>query len=216
MEARGRVDPIVEFELSDAPPSGSRRRQFPRARHLRLRGRVCTLSTYGIWSALSPSGRHAPPPRVSGFSRGVRDGLRVVHLSDLHAGMHLGEDRIQESSHRSNAPGDQTSSCSGGHDRYLSEYSALPYARVSRPVAPLGGFTVLGNHDHYTGRCRGARVRDAGQILGDNGCEIIERDGARGLRCWDRDPDNWKADDPRGPSSIRALPTRPPEAFRSS
>src|SRR2546428_14034360 len=74
-------------------PLLSRRRFLARATYA-YAGAGVALSTYGVWSAYRL-------PQVTRRSLAFPDlppgldGLKLLHLSDLHAGMHLGEDAMQ-------------------------------------------------------------------------------------------------------------------------
>src|SRR5213592_4229443 len=89
--------------LSASPPDRllSRRRFLARATYT-YAAAGATLSTYGIWSAYrlpEVTRRTLPFPDLP---TGL-DGLAVLHLSDLHAGIHLEEDRMREIVAQSNA-----------------------------------------------------------------------------------------------------------------
>jgi predicted MPP superfamily phosphohydrolase len=210
----GRVDPVVAFEFSDAPAVRLSRRQFLARGTYAYAAAGAALSTYGIWSAyrLPVLTRRTLtfPDLPAAF-----DGLRVLHLSDLHAGMHLGEDRMRAIVAQANALRPDLILQTGDMIDISPDYIP-PYVRAFRDLsAPLGCFTVLGNHDHYTGPEAVARgVRDAGQILVNNGCEVIERSGAVLALLGIDDPENWKADDPQEAFVDRALRHAPPEAFK--
>jgi predicted MPP superfamily phosphohydrolase len=210
----GRVDPVVAFELSDAPAVRLSRRQFLARGTYAYATVGAALSTYGIWSAyrLPVLTRRTLvfPDLPAAF-----EGLRVVHLSDLHAGIHLGEDRMQEIVAQVNALRPDLILQTGDMIDISPDYIP-PYVRAFRELsAPHGCFTVLGNHDHYTGPVAVARgVRDAGQVLVRNGCEMIERDGAVLALLGIDDPDNWKADDPQEGFVDLAFRRAPPEAFK--
>ncbi len=210
----GRVDPVVAFELSDAPEVQLTRRQFLARGTYAYAAAGAALSTYGIWSAY----------RVPVVTRrtltfpdlpAAFDGLRVAHLSDLHAGIHLGEDRMQEIVAQVNALRPDLVLQTGDMIDISRQYIA-PYVRAFRDLsAPLGCFTVLGNHDHYTGSAQVARgVLDAGQVLLMDRSKVIERDGAAIALLGIDDPDNWKSDDPQAEFVDRALRHAPPEAFK--
>jgi len=210
----GRVDPVVAFELSDAPAARLTRRQFLARGTYAYAAAGAALSTYGIWSAyrvpIVPRRTLTFPDLPVAF-----DGLRVVHLSDLHAGIHLGEDRMQDIVAQVNALRPDLVLQSGDMIDISRDYIA-PYVHAFRDLAaPLGCFTVLGNHDHYTGAAAvGRGVRDAGQVLVTDGCELIERGGAAVALLGIDDPENWQADDPQAAFVDRALRHAPPEAFK--
>jgi predicted MPP superfamily phosphohydrolase len=210
----GRVDPVVAFELSDTPAVQLSRRQFLARGTYAYATVGAALSTYGIWSAyrlpILTRRTLVFPDLPAAF-----EGLRVVHLSDLHAGIHLGEDRMQDIVAQVNALRPDLIVQTGDMIDISPDY--IPrYVRAFRELsAPHGCFTVLGNHDHYTGPVAVARgVRDAGQVLVRNGCEVIERDGAVLALLGIDDPDNWKADDPQESFVDLALRRAPPEAFK--
>ncbi len=87
-----------------------------------------------------------------------------------------------------------------------------PYVRAFRGLsAPLGVVTVLGNHDRYTGEGEVIRgCRDAGQVFVQNGCHVIERNGAVLALLGIDDPHNWRADDPQPTDVAAALAAAPP------
>src|SRR5207245_806945 len=104
------------------------------------------------------------------------DGLTLLHLSDLHAGVHLGEDKMREIVAQANALRPDVIVQTG--DMIDISPSFIPaYVRAFRELRPpLGVVTVLGNHDRYTGEREVIRgCRDAGQVFVQNGCHVIER-----------------------------------------
>jgi uncharacterized protein len=210
----GRVDRVVAFELSDAPDVRVSRRQFLARATYCYGAAGAVLSGYGIWSAYRvPEVTHRTltcPTLPRAF-----DGLRVLHLSDLHAGAHLGEDMMREIVAQANALRPDLILQTGDMIDISPSYVA-PYVRAFRDLsAPLGCVTVLGNHDHYAGVAHVIRgVRDAGQIFINNGCHVIEREGAMLAVVGIDDPDNWKNDDPQEAYVDAALRKTPPEAFQ--
>lgn len=174
------------------------------------------LSAYGIWS-----GERLPVvTRRTLFLRDLPlalNGLRVAHLSDVHAGVLMREDKMQELVKQTNALGADLIVQTG--DMIDISPSFIPeYVRAFRDLrAPLGVVTVLGNHDRYTGQDAVIRgVRDAGQVFVQNGSHIVERDGAALALVGIDDPRNWRADDPQDEDLDLALRRTPPahEAFR--
>src|SRR5439155_494727 len=102
---------------------------------------------------------------------------------DLHAGIHLGEDMMQEIVAQVNGLRPDLIVQTGDMIDISRSYIP-PYVRAFRELsAPLGVVTVLGNHDRYTGERDGIRgCRDAGQVLVQNGCHVIERNGGTRAR----------------------------------
>lgn len=174
------------------------------------------LSGYGIWSA----------ERLPVVTRRTLlfpdlplplNGLRIAHVSDVHAGIHMPQEKMQEIVAQTNALGADLIVQTG--DMIDISQSFIPdYVRAFRDLrAPLGVVTVLGNHDRYTGQDAVIRgVRDAGQVFVQNGVHIIERDGASIALVGIDDPRNWRADDPQDEDIDAALRLTPParDAFR--
>ena len=174
------------------------------------------FSAYGIWNAerLPVITRRTLvfpnlPPALNG--------LRIAHLSDVHAGIHMSEAKMQEIVKQTNALGADLIVQTG--DMIDISQSFIPdYVRAFRDLhAPLGVVTVLGNHDRYTGQDAVIRgVKDAGQVFVKNGAHVIERGGAALALVGIDDPRNWRADDPQDDDLDEALRLTPPakDAFR--
>ncbi len=174
------------------------------------------LSAYGIWNAerLPTVTRRALvfpdlPPAL--------DGLRIAHVSDVHAGIHMAEEKMAEIVALTNGLGADLIVQTG--DMIDISQSYIPaYVRAFRDLhAPLGVVTVLGNHDRYTGADAVIKgVRDAGQTFVKNGVHVIEHRGAAIALVGIDDPRNWRADDPQDEDLAEALRVTPPasQAFR--
>jgi predicted MPP superfamily phosphohydrolase len=174
------------------------------------------VSAYGIWSA----------ERLPSITRRTLvfpdlplplNGLRIAHLSDVHAGIHMSEEKMREIVKQTNALGADLIVQTG--DMIDISQSFIPdYVRAFRDLqAPLGVVTVLGNHDRYTGQDAVIRgVKDAGQVFVKNGVHVIERGAAALALVGIDDPRNWRADDPQDDDIDEALRVTPPakEAFR--
>jgi hypothetical protein len=174
------------------------------------------LSGYGIWSA-------ERTPVVTRRTLVFPDlplalnGLRIAHLSDVHAGIHMPQEKMQEIVAQTNALGADLIVQTG--DMIDISQAFIPdYVRAFRDLhAPLGVVTVLGNHDRYTGQDAVIRgVRDAGQVFVKNGVHVTERGGAAIALIGIDDPRNWRADDPQDDDLELALRLTPPakDAFR--
>ena len=209
-----RKDAAHRDEPLPAPgPLLSRRRFLARATYA-YAGAGVALSTYGIWSAYRLPQVTRRSLVFPDLPPGL-DGLKLLHLSDLHAGMHLGEDAMQEIVAQVNGLRPDLIVQTGDMIDISRSYIP-PYVRAFRELsAPLGVVTVLGNHDRYTGEREVIQgCRDAGQVFVQNGCHVIERNGATlGLLGID-DPHNWTADDPQQADVDAALRAAPPDAFR--
>ena len=174
------------------------------------------LSAYGIWSAeqLPTVTRHTLV--FDNLPAGL-DGLRVAHLSDVHAGIHMSGEKMAGIVARTNAL--QADLILQTGDMIDISQSFIPdYVRAFRDLhAPLGVVTVLGNHDRYTGENAVIKgVRDAGQTFVQNGVHLIEHRGAALALIGIDDPRSWRADDPQEDDLEAALRVTPPpsEAFR--
>lgn len=174
------------------------------------------VSAYGIWNA-------ERLPTVTRRTLLFPDlplplnGLRIAHLSDVHAGIHMSEDKMRGIVALTNGLGADLIVQTG--DMIDISQSYIPdYVRAFRDLrAPLGVVTVLGNHDRYTGEDAVIRgVRDAGQVFIKNGSHVIERGGAALALVGIDDPRNWRADDPQDSDLEHALRVTPPaqQAFR--
>ena len=174
------------------------------------------FSAYGIWSA----------ERLPSITRRtlvfpdlppVLNGLRIAHLSDVHAGIHMSEEKMKEIVKQTNALGADLIVQTG--DMIDISQSYIPdYVRAFRDLsAPLGVVTCLGNHDRYTGEDAVIRgVKEAGQVFVKNGVHVIERGGAALALVGIDDPHAWRADDPQDDDIAAALRVTPPakDAFR--
>jgi hypothetical protein len=210
----GHVDRVVEFELSKTPEGRLTRRQFLARATYAYAAMGAAVSTYGIWSAYRLP---VLTRRTLVFPDLPRefDGLTIAHLSDLHAGVHLEEDRMQEIVAQVNALRPDLILQTGDMIDISPSYVA-PYVRAFRDLsAPLGCVTVLGNHDHYTGAALVARgVRDAGHTMLINDCHVIARGNAQLALLGIDDPDTWSLDDPQHAYIDRAVRQAPPHAFK--
>ena len=174
------------------------------------------VSAYGIWSAESLPALTRRTLLFPDLPTGL-DGLRIAHLSDVHAGIHMSEEKMRAIVAQTNALGADLILQTG--DMIDISQSYIPdYVRAFRDLhAPLGVVTVLGNHDRYTGEDAVIRgVRDAGQVFVKNGAHVIERGGAALALIGIDDPRNWRADDPQDSDLQHALRLTPPAkaAFR--
>ena len=197
-------------------PSALTRRQFLARATYAYGAAGLGVSAYGIWSAerLPSITRRTLvfpdlPPALNG--------LRLAHLSDVHAGVHMSEEKMTEIVKQTNALGADLIVQTG--DMIDISQSYIPaYVRAFRDLrAPLGVVTVLGNHDRYTGADAVIKgCRDAGQVFVQNGAHVIERGGSALALVGIDDPHSWRADDPQDDDLDAALRATPPakDAFR--
>ncbi len=197
-----------------APGSLLSRRRFLARATYSYAAAGAALSTSGIWSAYGLPRLTRRTLTFPNLPPGL-DGLTLLHLSDLHAGIHLGADRMQQIVRQVNALAPDLIVQTGDMIDISRAYIP-PYVRAFRELrAPLGIVTVLGNHDRYTGEPEVIRgCRDAGQILLQNDCHLIERGSATLALLGIDDPHNWTAYDPQPEDVAAALRPAPPAAFK--
>jgi predicted MPP superfamily phosphohydrolase len=118
--------------------------------------------------------------RVPNLPAGL-SGLRMVHLSDLHYGALMPLRLIEEVIRRANRIERDVTICTGDyvHERNSTTQIDAVWPVVSQLTAPLGVFSVLGNHDHWADTRRSHYwLEKAGQNLRRR-VASIEKDGQR-------------------------------------
>jgi len=210
----GEAEPRSPLTAHRAPDSVISRRRFLARATYAYAAAGAALSTYGIWNAERLPDVTRRTLLFSDLPPGL-DGLRLLHLSDVHAGIHMEQDKMQALVAQANALAADLIVQTG--DMIDIDPAYIPrYVQAFRDLsAPLGVVTVLGNHDRYTGEAAVIRgVREAGQVFVRNGAHLIERNGAALALVGIDDPRNWKADDPQPQDIDLALRRTPPEAFQ--
>jgi len=197
-----------------APGSLLSRRRFLARATYSYAAAGAALSTYGIWSAYRLPQLTRRILTFPNLPLGL-DGLTLLHLSDLHAGIHLGGDRMQEIVRQVNALAPDLIVQTGDMIDISRDYIPA-YVHAFRELrAPLGVVTVLGNHDRYTGEREVIRAcRDAGQVFLQNDCHLIEHGGATLALLGIDDPHHWAADDPQADDVAATLRSAPAPAFK--
>lgn len=202
--------------LLPAPSSLLTRRQFLARATYAYAAAGLGLSAYGIWSAERLPAVTRRTLFFADLPPGL-EGLRIAHISDVHAGTHMLGEKMEAIVAQTNALRPDLVVQTG--DLIDISASFIPeYVRAFRDLqAPLGVVTVLGNHDRYTGVDAVVRgIRDAGQVLVRDGAHVVERGGAALALVGIDDPRNWRADDPQEAEIEMALRRTPPadDAFR--
>jgi predicted MPP superfamily phosphohydrolase len=209
---RRKASPEIHAPLTTHHAHVSRRQFLARATYAYAAAGL-GLSTYGIWSAdrlpvITRRTLFFPdlPPGL--------DGIRIAHLSDVHAGIHMEREKMEAIVAQTNALRPDLI-CQTGDMIDIAASFIPDYVRAFRDLrAPLGVVTVLGNHDRYTGEDAVIRgVRDAGQAFVQNGAHVVERNGTPLALIGIDDPRAWRADDPQDGDVDVALRRSPPEAF---
>jgi len=208
--------PLPVLRPLPAPRSQISRRRFLARATYAYAAAGTALSVHGIWSAYRLPTITRRTLWFPDLPPGL-EGLRLLHISDLHAGIHLGEDMMREIVAQANELRPELIVQTGDMIDISRDYIP-PYVRAFRDLsAPLGVVTVLGNHDRYTGEPEVIRgCRDAGQVFVQNGCHVVERNGAALALLGIDDPHNWTVDDPQPADLDAALRAAPPasQAFR--
>ena len=196
------------------PGSQITRRQFLVRGTYTYAGAGLALSAYGLWE-----GERLPEitRRTLYFDNlppGL-EGLKILHLSDVHAGIHMRLEKMQRLVAQANALAPDLVLQTG--DMIDISPSFIPdYVRAFRDLsAPLGVITGLGNHDHYTGTAEVIKgVQDAGQTLVRSGNHLIERNGATLAILGVDDPLDWRFDDPQAAEVSEVDRAAPPDTFK--
>lgn len=196
------------------PGTGITRRQFLIRGTYAYAGAGFAFSAYGLWEGARLPEVTRRTLYFEDLPAGL-DGLRILHLSDVHAGIHMRLAKMEALVAQANALAPDLILQTG--DLIDISPSFIPdYVRAFRDLhAPLGVITSLGNHDHYTGAAEVMKgVRDAGQVLVRGGNHLIERNGATLAILGIDDPLDWRFDDPQTPEVREVDQAAPPEAFK--
>jgi uncharacterized protein len=108
-------------------------------------------------------------------------GLRVIHLSDLHHGSFMSLSRVAHIIRRANSLGGDVILCTGDyvHQRRSARQIDAVWPILSQLSAPLGTYSVLGNHDHWADGARSQHwLTKSGQDLRHRVISI-EKNGRR-------------------------------------
>jgi predicted MPP superfamily phosphohydrolase len=186
------------------------------AGRLLKRRELITLSLSRPESALPPQA-FSPDPEITGTDIWLRrlspafDGLKVVHLTDLHHSLFTPLEDIQRAVHLANLLHPDVVALTGDYVT-LSKFYIWPVARaLGKLRARLGVFAVLGNHDF---RADPEEITDA---LKAQRIHVL-RNGHHALRSggttlWMVGIDDlwWEADDLR--AALRYVPGRDPKVL---
>jgi hypothetical protein len=184
------------------------------ARRFLKREGLITLSLSGSDSSYRPTSL-APDPEITVTDIWLRrlspahDGLKIVHLTDLHHSLFTPGEEIQRAVQLTNLLKPDVVALTGDYVT-LSRSYIWPVARVlGRLRARLGVFAVLGNHDfgvdadEMTHALRAQRVR----VL--RNAHFALRAGLATLWVLGVDDLWWQADDLR--AALRSVPRRDPK-----
>jgi uncharacterized protein len=205
-----RDEPLVTHNAHAVPQESITRRRFLARATYVYAGTGIALTSYGIWNAkrlpVVTRRRLIFPDLPAAF-----DGFRILHVSDVHAGIYMEFDEMAEIVALANSLHPdlvvQTGDMIDISPRYIP-----PYTKAFRDLAaPYGVVTCLGNHDRYTGADLVIKgVRDAGQVFLRGDAHVVERGGQALALLGIDDPDNWIMDDPQTIAVDRVLRVAPP------
>jgi predicted MPP superfamily phosphohydrolase len=102
---------------------------------------------------------------LPGWPRAL-DGLRVVHLSDIHVGGGMNRERLLRVAELSNRCRPDLVAHTGDFLTHRSgDFDAPLYEALARVRAPLGQWACFGNHDYDDPDRLGRRLGDAGVVV---------------------------------------------------
>jgi predicted MPP superfamily phosphohydrolase len=165
------------------------------------------FSTYGALLGSSwLRGEQVSVP-VRGLAASLR-GLRLVQLSDLHAGRHVSKGRLQRIARRAARLRPDLVVVTGDIVHNSPDFARQAAEAIASIPAPLGHFACLGNHDFWAGADGVDRaLTDAGvQVLRNRGVLVGRPGGDRLWLCGVDDPWSDRFD------LEAALRGRPPDA----
>ena len=142
---------------------------------------VAFLATAAVvaWSLVEPHTLHVVESEVSSPDLPPAfDGVRVVYLTDIHAGRSTSRARVAEVVDRVIALKPDLILLGGDYVGGWVDGAEKFYPEAARLSAPLGVFGVLGNHDIWEGSTEAsAGLASAGIELLDNTSALLTRDG---------------------------------------
>lgn len=108
------------------------------------------LSSWGVWSAVRPVEVKRVPVRLRKLPASM-NGLRLVQLSDVHVGLTIGRDFVEDVVRKVNALQPDIVAITGD----LIDGSVEDLGNAVAPLgdirASLGTYFVTGNHEYYSG-----------------------------------------------------------------
>jgi uncharacterized protein len=151
---------------------------------------------------------------IPGLPRAL-DGYTIGQISDLHAGVFVGDRELEEGLSRLREVKADLVVVTGDMVDFDSRYAPMLAAQLGRIVARDGVFAVLGNHDYYAGSHLIAKaIRGAGVDLLVNDGRVIRPGDGGGFALLGVD-DQWAARwNAAGPNLDRAIAQVTPDLPR--
>ncbi len=139
----------------------------------------------------------------------LHDGLRIVHLTDIHHSLFTPLERVERAVQLANRLHADLVALTGDYVTLSPDYIRPVAQALGKLQARLGVFAVLGNHDFYVnaeGITRALRAHDI-QVLRNAHCAV--RDGS--ARLWMVGIDDlWAGTDDLG-AAVRSIPAGDPK-----
>jgi predicted MPP superfamily phosphohydrolase len=108
------------------------------------------LSGWGVWSAIRPVEVKRVPIRLKKLPESL-SGLRLVQLTDMHVGLTIGRDFVEDIVRKVNALEPDIVAITGDLIDGSVEELAHAVAPLGDIHAELGTYFVTGNHEYYSG-----------------------------------------------------------------
>ncbi|UCH29825.1 MAG: metallophosphoesterase [Myxococcales bacterium] len=108
------------------------------------------LSGWGVWSAIRPVEVKRVPIRLRKLPPRL-DGLRLVQLTDMHVGLTIGREFVEDVVQKVNALDPDIVAITGDLIDGTVEDLGHSVAPLGNIQASLGTFFVTGNHEYYSG-----------------------------------------------------------------
>jgi predicted MPP superfamily phosphohydrolase len=162
-----------------APPESPDRRRFLR----QTSAAGASLAAYGVVAGHREARNDPEVVRLqltfADLPAGL-DGLRIVQLSDLHAGPLVHLEQLKRWRRMTEAERPELVVITGDIVDNLPEEADLFVTAFKGLTAPLGTYAILGNHDYFTDpRPIWARLEAMGVQFLENRSVILERNGGR-------------------------------------
>jgi hypothetical protein len=174
MRVRGESAPAARG--ADHAPASFDRREF--LQHMGIAGVAIPFAASASGVSISYDFRvEEREVTVPGWPRAL-DGLRVVHLSDIHVGTGMTRERLLRVAELTNWCRPDLVAHTGDFLTHRSgDFDAPLYETLARIHAPFGQWACLGNHDYDDPERLARRLGDAGVVVLRNRLTRVEMAG---------------------------------------